>query len=177
MNLLSKKRASSVLGLAFDGNRLEAVVVRRSANGLQVKQSLSAPLALSPLGGDPVLVGREIRNHLDQAGVREKRCVLCVPVGWVLSMQTKLPEIEDADLDSFLQIEAERGFTSGHENLHITKSLCKTTSGDKYATLVAMPRNHRDTLEKALKAAQLKPLSFSLGMAALENAGKAASSG
>ncbi len=112
-----------------------------------------APLALSPLGGDPALVGREIRNQLDQAGVRERRCVVCIPSSWVLTMQTKLPELSDADVDSFLQLEAERGFTSGHENLFIVKSAAYAAGGEQYATLIAVPRNHPETLEKALKAA------------------------
>jgi hypothetical protein len=175
MKLLSKQKASSILGLALDGNRLEAVVVRRSVTGLQVKESLVTPLALSPLGGDPALVGREIRNHLDQAGVRERRCVVCIPAAWVLTMQTKLPELSDADADSFLQLEAERGFPSGYENLHIVSSRSKAAAGEQFATLIAVPRNHLDTLEKALKAAQLKPASFVLGIAALESGEKEAS--
>jgi hypothetical protein len=172
MNLFKKQRAASVLGLALDGNRLEAVVLRRSGGSLQVKESLSVPLALSPLAGDPELVGREIRNHLDQAGIRERRCVLAIPVGWVLTMQTKLPELSEADVESFLQIEAERGFTSGHENLHIASSRVRSAAGDQYATLVAMPRNHLETLEKVLKAAQLKPQSFVLGITEMEGGGK-----
>ena len=177
MNLLSKQMPSSIMGLALDGNRLEAVVVRRSGDSLQVKEHIAASLALSPLGGDPALVGREIRNHLDQAGVRERRCAVCIPVNWVLSLQAKLPDLPEADIESFLQIEAERGFTSGHENLFIVNSRWQTPGGEKFATLLAVPRNHLDTLEKALKAAQLKPVTFVLGLAALEGAGREPSAG
>ena len=106
MKLFSKQRPSSVLGLAIDGNRLEAVVVRRGGGSLQVRQSISAEMALSPLTGDPELVGREIRNHLETAGLSEKRCVVCLPLTWVLSLQTKVPEISGADLDSYLQANA-----------------------------------------------------------------------
>jgi hypothetical protein len=42
---------------------------------------------------------------------------------------------------------------------------------------MAVPRNHLETLEKALKAAQLKPLSFSLAIAALDGGGKAPTQG
>jgi hypothetical protein len=177
MNLFRKQMPASILGLALDGNRLEAVVLRRSGDALQVKEFVIAPLALSPLGGDPALVGREIRNQLDQAGVRERRCAVCIPVNWVLSLQTKLPDLPEADLESFLQIEAERGFTSGHENLFIVNSRWQTPAGEKFATLLAVPRNHLDTLEKALKAAQLKPVTFVLGLAALEGAGREPSAG
>jgi hypothetical protein len=172
MSLFKKQRPSSILGLALDGNRLEGVVVRRAGGGLQVKESVSVPLALSPLGGDPLLVGREIRNHLDQAGVRERSCIVCLPASWILTVQTQVPELPEADVASFLQLEAERGFTSGHENLFIVNSQSRAAGGERYATLIAIPRNHLDTLEKALRAAQLKPLSFVLGLAALENGGR-----
>jgi hypothetical protein len=169
MKLFKKQRASSVLGIAIDGNRLEAVVVRRSGGSLQVRKAVSAEMALAPLTGDPELVAREIRNHLETAGVRERRCVVCLPLTWVLTLQSKVPEISGADLDSYLQIEAERGFTSGHESLFITRSMFKTPSGDQYATQLAVPRNQLDTLERVLRAAKLKPLAFATGISATQS--------
>jgi len=168
MKLFSKQRPSSVLGITIDGNRLEAVLVRRGGGSLQVRQSLSAEMALSPLTGDPELVGREIRNHLESAGLREKRCVVCLPLTWVLTLQAKVPEISGADLDSYLQIEAERGFSSGYESLFITRSQFKAPSGEEFATLLAVPRNHLDLLERALRAAKLKPLAFAMGISAAQ---------
>ena len=169
MKLFAKQRASSVLGIAIDGNRLEAVVVRRSGGSLQVRQSVSAEMALAPLTGDPELVGREIRNHLEAGGLRENRCVVCLPLTWVLTLQTKIPAISGADLDSYLQIEAERGFPSGYESLFITRSQFKAPNGDEYATLLAVPRNHLDMLERALRAAKLKPLAFAMGISATQS--------
>jgi len=82
MEFLQKKRApSSMLGLALDGGRLEGVVLRRTNGSLHVLKQFGVSLALNPLTGDPELVGREIRNHLDQAGIRERRCAVCVPLG------------------------------------------------------------------------------------------------
>ena len=171
IDLFKPKRASSILGLSLDGNQLDAVVLRRHNGSLQVMQKLSVPLALSPLSGDPELVGREIRNHLNEAGIRERRCAVCLPLNWVLTVQTKLPDLPEEDIASFLEIEAERGFPSGHENLYITNSRCRSASGEQYATLLGIPRNHIAVLERALKAAQLKPLTFSLGITALASGG------
>lgn len=171
IDLFKSKRPSTILGLAFDGNRLEAVVVRRTNGHVQVQQSISVPLALSLLSGDPALVGRELRNHLDQAGIREKRCAVCLPLNWVLTVQTKLPDLPEEDVASFLQIEAERGFPSGHENLYLATSRAKTAAG-QYATLMGIPRNHLASVQAVLKAAQLKPLTFSLGITALAAADK-----
>jgi Tfp pilus assembly protein PilN len=171
MNLFKPKRASSILGLSLDGNRLEALVLRRSGDSLQLLQKVSVPLALSPLSGDPELVGREIRNHLNEAGIRERRCAVCLPLNWVLSVQTKLPDLPEEDIPGFLEIEAERGFPSGYEHLIIANSRCRSPGGEQYATLLGIPRNHIAILEKALKAAQLKPLTFSLGITALAGGG------
>jgi hypothetical protein len=164
------KRATSILGINLEGNRLEAVVLRRSNSSLQVQQTVAVSLALSPLSGDPELVGREIRNHLDQAGIKERRCAVCLPLNWVLTVQTKLPDLAEEDVASYLQIEAERGFPSGHENLYIAHSRVRSIGGEQYATLMGIPRNHLASLERALKAAQLKPLTFSLGITALAGA-------
>lgn len=172
INFFKKQRPSTILGLSLDGNRLEAVVVRRSNGSVQTKEIVSASLALSPLSGDPELVGREIRNHLDQAGIRERRCAVCIPLSWVLTLQTKLPDLPEADIGSFLEIEAERGFPSGQENLFIANSRSRATDGGQFATLIAVPRNHLATLEKVLKAAKLNPVTFSLGVAALGRGGK-----
>src|SRR4030095_13478386 len=114
IKLLPKKSVpSSVLGLALDGSRLDGVVLRRSNGSLQVQKTFTATLALNPLNADPELVGREIRNHLDQAGVRERRCVVGVPLNWALSLQTKVPDLPEEDVEGFLQVEAERGFPYG----------------------------------------------------------------
>ena len=121
MNLLRTKRApSSVLGLTLTGSRLEGVVLRRSNGSLRVQKTFAASLALNPLTGDPELVGREIRNHLEQAGVRERRCAVCIPLGWALVLQTKVPDLPEADVSSFLQIEAERGFPYGPDALSVS---------------------------------------------------------
>jgi len=164
------KIPASVLGLSLDGNRLEGVVVRRVNGSLQVRQSFSANLALSPLTGDPELVGREIRNHLDQAGIRERRCALCLPLQWVLSLQTAVPDLPEADRASFLQLEAERGFHS--DDLVMANSLFKTAKGATFATLLSVSRSHVVAIEKVLAAAKLKPVAFGLGAAAMQPPGE-----
>ena len=76
INFLKKQRASSLLGLSLDGNRLEGVVVRRTNGALEVQKTFSAALSLDPLTNDSELVGQEIRNHLEEAGIRERRCAV-----------------------------------------------------------------------------------------------------
>ncbi len=178
IKLLPKRRPpSTILGLTFDGSRLEGVVLRRSNGTLHVQKTFFAALALNPLNADPELMGREIRNHLEQAGVRERRCVVGIPLNLVLTLQLKLPELPEEDIASFLAIEAERGFPYGPEALSMATSRYQTPGGEQHATLVAIPKNHLQQLEAALRLAQLRPVSFTLGITALQAAEKESSRG
>src|SRR5438874_2611263 len=178
IQLTKKQRPpSALLGLSLDGSRLEGVVLRRTNGSVVEQKTLFASLSLDPLTNDPELVGREIRNQLDQAGIRERRCVICVPLNWALTLQTKLPDLPEEDVASFLQLEAERGFPYAPDALLISTSRFQSESGQKYATQVAIPRDHVLRLEKALKAARLKVLSFSVAVSALQAADSAGAEG
>src|SRR5664279_5540922 len=114
-----RKKLATLLGLTLDGSKLDGVVLRRTNGALQRLQSFSAQLTLDPLTAAPELVGREIRNQLDAAGVRERDCVLGVPLKWVLTAQTELPPLPEADANSLLQLEAERSFHTDVATLQI----------------------------------------------------------
>ncbi len=173
----SKSRhASTALGLSLDGSRLEAVLVRRTNGSLTVLKQTTATLALNPLTGSPELVGREIRNLLDQAGIREKRCVVALPLSWALAAQTVVPEIPEADVADFLSLEAERAFPYSPDALSLAASRCRG-GGENRAMLIAIPRQHLAQLEAVIRAAQLKPASFTLGITTLVNPALPAASG
>ncbi len=172
------KKLTTVLGLALDGGRLDGVVVRRANGSLAVLQRFSAALALDPLTAAPELVGREIRNHLDAAGVRERDCVFGVPLKWVLTAQTELPSsLPAADAASLLQLEAEKGFHADVATLQISDSRSPLGPDKTNVLLAGIPGTHLVTLEKILAAAKLKPVSFALGIAALQNAADEKSNG
>lgn len=168
-NLLNYRRSSSLLGLSFEGDRLEGVHLQLMNGAAHIAQKVSEPLSLDVLNAEPELIGREIRNHLDAAEIRERRCVVCLPLQWALTVQVKLPPLGEEDVANFLQIEAERGFPAAYETLSIGTSRLLLENGEQFATLVAIPKTHLARLEKVLAAAQLKPVSFSLGSLALQN--------
>jgi len=168
INFAKQKKLSTVLGLSLDGDRLEAVVLRRDNGSLRVEQTFSATLSLDPLTNDPELVGREILNRLEASEIRERRCVLAVPLKWVLTASVKLPALAEVDVASFLQIEGERSFPCDVATLRLSISRYAAASGEQYATLVGIPVNHLERLEHALHAAKLKPISFALGISALQ---------
>src|SRR5512143_2457375 len=97
INPLKRQRLTSVLGMTLDGGRLEAAVLRRTNGTLQVQQTLSVALSLDPLTAASELVGQEIRNHLDAAGVRERACIVGLPLKWVLATHVDIPEMPKHD--------------------------------------------------------------------------------
>ena len=177
LDRLQKQRGSMILGLTIDGSRLEGVVLRRSNGAVQVEKTFAATLSLDPMTNDAELVGREIRNCLTSAGVRERRCVVGLPLRWALTAHTQIPELPEADIPSFLQIEAERSFPCDVATLMVATSRYQAGPGERHATLIGIPRAQIDALEAALRAAQLKPVSLSLGLAALQPPRAEASNG
>jgi hypothetical protein len=175
--VLQKQGGSTILGLTFDGGKLEGVVLRRTNGSVQVQQTFSASLSLDPLTNDAQLVGREIRNRLDAAGVRERRCVVGLPLNWALTTHVKVPKLPETDIDNFLQIEAERGFPADVSTLMRANSRARLGSGEQLATLIGIPSAHAKLLDDVLRAAQLRPVSFSLGSAALQPPDAAGSDG
>jgi len=172
-----KPRRSSLMGLTIEGRRLEGIVLLRGKDSLEPGQPFEALLSLDPLTNDPELVGQEIRNRLDEAGIHESRCAVGVPLNWALTLPVKLPEIPEEDVASFLSIQAERGFPYSPEDLRTATSRCRSEKDGQYATLVAIPRDYLARLEQAFVAARLKPVSFSLLIANLQPPSAAESEG
>ena len=177
--LLAPKRSrlTAVLALVLDGSRLEGLVLRRANGAIQVQKSFAVSLSLDPLTNDPQLVGREIRNHLDAAQIRERQCIVGLPLKWALTTHIEVPPMPEADVAGFLQIEAERNLPCDVETLHLANSRCQTRSGKAHVLVAGIPKNHLAALEQSLWAAKLRPLSFSLGITALQPAGAAQDGG
>src|ERR1700683_5291076 len=98
MKLTLKKQQQSVLGLSLANGQLRAVVVSRSKGGWEVGKTAAAALSLDLLHPEAELIGREVKNHLDAAGIGERSCVFAVPASWVMSQHTKLPDLAPEDV-------------------------------------------------------------------------------
>jgi Tfp pilus assembly protein PilN len=169
MTASKKTTATSLLGLVLDGSRLDLVSVKRTNGSVEIRKTATATLTLDPLTNDPDLVGAEIHTHLEKAGVRDRRCVVGVPLNWALTLSVKVPAgLAPEDVQSLLAMEAERGFPYAPETLMVSQSLVGPAEGERTATLVAIPRDHITRLQEALESIGLRPLSFSLGLAALQ---------
>src|SRR5262249_1167318 len=78
-----------------------------------------------------------------------------------------IPDLNEADLTSFLQIEAERTFPCDVTTLQLAHSRSVLPSGKKQAMIVGVPRSHLARLEQAFRAAKLKPVAFSTAITSL----------
>ncbi|MCX8036638.1 MAG: hypothetical protein N3D11_06230 [Candidatus Sumerlaeia bacterium] len=161
------KKYSSLLGLAFDGESMKAVLLQRSGHRVRCRQALQVALSLNPVSSDPNLAGREIRNHLSEAGIRERHCVVCVPLQWALIVQSDLPDLPESDQRSYLELQAERRFPFALEDLSLAINRCQAPDGSRGATLAAIPRQHITALQKTLHAAKLRPVGITFGITSL----------
>lgn len=164
-----KKRLQSVLGLSVVDGQLRLAHVARAKHAIAVLRATNAKLSLDLLHPEVELVGREIKNHLEAAGIRERHCVVALPPSWVMTQQTKVPELSPEDLASLLQIEAEKGFPVDPDELQIARSAQKSPESG-YVTQLAVRRDQLARLGAVLKSAGLKPVSFTLGLSALPGA-------
>jgi len=177
MKWILQKRMNSVVGLNFTGGRLSAFQLACTRGKMETVKSTTADLSVDFLQvkNDPKK-GREIRSHLDAAGIRERHCVVAIPESWVMSLSTKVPELSTEDLTSLLQLEAERGFPCDPLQLQIARSVCHE-GGVTYVTQLAVRREQIDYLTAILEAAELKPVSFCFGPSVLPGAIPAAGEG
>lgn len=167
MKRMGAKGRPSLLGIVLESGSIKVVALRRSGYRYRVRGSFQAPLPLETLTDDPELAGREIQNHLAEAGIHESRCVVCVPMSWVLSLRTDVPDMPDADREDFLALQVEREMPFAPEDLSLSVSHLKSVEGTGYATVAAVPKRLLGALQLALKSAGLRPLGITVGISAL----------
>jgi hypothetical protein len=146
---------------------MTAAVVRMSGGRPEILKSCQADLAIDLLSGAPDLAGQEIRTRLDEAGIREKRCVVCIPLKWALTMQTPLPDLPEEDLASFVRLQAEKALPFAPQDLILAESRYQCPGEKRSATVAALPANRLATLENVLRAAGLRPVSIMFGVSTL----------
>jgi len=103
--------------------------------------------------------------------------VLGLPLKWALTAHIEVPDLPETDVASFLALEAEHGFHCDVQTLQVATSRFRLPSGKQHALLIGFPRNHLTRIEQCLRAAKLNPISFTLGISALQPLGAETSQG
>lgn len=175
-----RKAPQAVLGLSWEGRRLEGSLVRRTPQGLQTVAGFEVELSVDIDSGDPDTIGRELRARLDEAGIRERSCAVVVPVSLLLVTQTEIPVLSELDARSLLQLEAEKGFHADPATLQIADSRCSRGVGgeaSQWVTLAALPQARLASLERWTRAARLRLVSISSTVCELQPPGDPSSEG
>jgi len=159
-------------------NRLQnraALAVQVRSSGLSVGlvkfdgaphlvRSTSIPIGADSVTTNPEKAGNQLAEQLRNEGIREKRCVVCVPPGWALSTSTDLPEIAEEDLRGYLELQAEKEFPIPVSELRIAYCNYVLPSGKRRATIVAVLAKRLAAIEQMLAAAGCRLVSLSLGL-------------
>ncbi|NPU99367.1 MAG: hypothetical protein HPY51_19395 [Candidatus Omnitrophica bacterium] len=157
----------SLLGIELGMGRITVVWVSRTGPKYAVLATKTAALKLDPLSHDPELAGQEIRNWLDQWGIRERNCVVCIPLQWILSRSIAMPDLPPEDRTNYVRLQAEREFPFAADDLSISLSHYLTPGRRTCAMIAAIPLNHTVILQRVFRAAKLKPVSLTASVACL----------
>ncbi len=168
MTLPWKKKAASVLGIAFDGSLMRAALLRQNGVGLRLLGQTDSDLALDPWKDDPEAVGSALKIALDQAELREKQCVVGIPIEWMLTNMITLPDLDAEDVQDYLDMQIEKSFPFSPADLTISISRFQTGLDAHGALVTAVQNKHIERLAAIMKAAGLKPVGYSLPFEAIQ---------
>ncbi|MEI6341837.1 MAG: hypothetical protein WCR07_07760 [Verrucomicrobiota bacterium] len=166
---LKPRGSSPVLGLSFDGAAVEAVLVRPGNGQAEASAPVTFHLPADILSSDPVAVGRALRESLDKAGLGTRRCAVALPASWVFASSIPLPDLAPEDAEGFVELEVERSFPQGSDQLAIARHEWKDASGLPQITLVAVPVEHLERLEQVLRAARMQPVSIAPALTEMQH--------
>lgn len=161
-----KKRLQvrTVLAVTVESGRVAVDLVRRESGGVSVTASFEMPFGADAVTGNPEKAGKQLAEQLAAAGIRERKCVVCIPASWALTTSTDVPEMTGEDLRGYLELKAEREFPISVADLRLAHCEFLGPDGQTRATLTAVPAKRMESIEKMLAAAECKAVSISLGL-------------
>ncbi len=146
-------RAALALTLTADGISVSVVRLRLDRDGHDVRTVRAVPVSAEDVFRHPEKAGAILGAALDAAGVREKRCAVCVPPGWVLTASADLPPVGAEDLRGYLELQAEREFPVALSELRLGHCPYTLPDRTRRATLAALPARRLEAVETMLAAA------------------------
>jgi hypothetical protein len=162
---LSKRlKQRSALAVTISSQNVGVTFLRQENGASRVVKSFTLPIGAEMIASDPAGAGAALAEQLAAQGIKERRCVICVPAGWALTAASDVPELNAEDLRGYLELKAEREFTVPLTELRLAHSLYTLPDGTRRATVAALPAKRLDVVEKMLDAAGCRAVSISLGL-------------
>ena len=162
--LKKRLQVRSVLAVTLESGRIAVDLIRREEGGPEVVRSFSLPVGAEAVIADAEKAGQKLGEQLAAHGIREKRCVVCVPAGWALTTSTDVPGVGAEDLRGYLELRAEREFPIPVADLRIAHCRYALPDGKPRAMLAAIPNKRAEAVERMLAAAGCRAVSLSLGL-------------
>ena len=162
--LQKRFQVRAALAVTIESGRVVVDHVRRDENTSRVLHSFTLPWGAEAVLTDPERAGQRLAAELDSAGIRERRCVVCIPAGWAMTTSTEVPGVATDDLRGFLELRAEREFPVPVADLRLAHCAYVLPDGKEGATLAAVPAKRMDAIERMLAAAECRAVSVSLGL-------------
>ena len=170
--LQKRFQVRAALAITIESGRVAVDFVRREESASRVVTSFTLPIGAEAVLADPERAGQRLAAELDSAGLRERRCVVCIPAGWAMTTSAEVPGVTADDLRGFLELRAEREFPVPVADLRLAHCAYVLPDGKECATLAAVPAKRMDAIERMLAAAECRAVSVSLGLdACLPNRG------
>jgi len=163
-NLKKRLRARGAVAITLESGRVAVSLVRYDGENTELAQSFSIAVGDEEVLKEPEKAGKELGAALAAAGIRERRCVVCLPPGWALTTSTDLPEIEAGDLRGYLELRAEREFSIPAGEMRLGYCAYGLPNGQRRATLAALPSKKIEAVELMLTTANRHATSISLAL-------------
>jgi Tfp pilus assembly protein PilN len=163
-DLKTRLHVRSVLALTLESGRIAVEHVRHEGGSDRTVRSFALPIGADAVVADPEKAGKELAAHLDTAGIRERRAVVCVPASWALIASAEVPEMNTDDLRGYLELRAEREFPIPVADLRLAHCAFALPDGTRRATVAGIPIKRMEAVERMLAAADCRAASISLGL-------------
>jgi hypothetical protein len=163
-DLKKRLQVRSALALSIESGRVAVALVRYEGAEPRAVRAFDLPIGADALVADPEKAGQQLASHLDTAGIRERRAVVCIPASWALIASTEVPEMSADDLRGYLELRAEREFPIPVADLRLAHCAFAMPDGSQRATVAGLPAKRMEAVERFLAAAECRAASISLGL-------------
>jgi hypothetical protein len=165
LNALKKHwQPQSALAVTLAPSRTTVDHVRVDAGAIHVVRSMEIPLGADAVVADPEKAAAQLSASLAAHGIRERRCVVCVPPSWAMTSSSDVPALAGDDLQGYLELRAEREFPVPVQELRLAHGTCGLPDGKQQLTLAAVSMKRFGAVEKMVQAAGGRLVSLSLGL-------------
>jgi hypothetical protein len=165
MMMWTKKRPTSVVSIEWGYGFLSLEWVRKNGRQPHAQAKATVTLPADYLQQTPASLGAMVRQALESNGIREKQCLVTLPIGALFSARTEVPPLEEEDLQSFFDTQAEREFPFPLEGLRVSRAAFSGADGKSHVLMMALASQRLAVMSDILEQAGLVPLSWSLAQA------------